>query len=114
MKPPSVRSRIRNGALLMLVLALALGTLAVPTIHRLGHAINRTLYRNYLSIEAAEQMHSALYAIQLAQYEGNLKLVLPPNQDRFDHWLNLELGDITEPGEGALANDIKRGSAAFF
>jgi two-component system, NtrC family, sensor histidine kinase KinB len=114
MKPPSVRSRIRNGALLMLVLVLAIGALAVPTIHRLGHAINRTLYRNYLSIEAAEQMHSALYAIQLAQYAGNLKLVLPPNQDRFNHWLEVELGNITEVGEGPLAESIKRDSHAFF
>ena len=114
MKPPSVRSRIRNGALLMLVLVLAIGTLAIPNIHRLGYAINRTLYRNYLSIEAAEQMHSALYAIQLAQYEGNLKLVLPPNHDRFEHWLGVELGNITEVGEGPLADSIKRGSNAFF
>jgi two-component system, NtrC family, sensor histidine kinase KinB len=103
MKPPSVRSRIRNGALLMLVLVLAI-----------GHAINRTLYRNYLSIEAAEQMHSALYAIQLAQYAGNLKLVLPPNKDRFNHWLDVELGNITEVGEGPLAESIKRDSHAFF
>src|ERR1700722_512036 len=114
MKPPSVRSRIRNGALLMLVLVLAIDALAVPTIHRLGHAINRTLYRNYLSIEAAEQMHSALYAIQLAQYAGNLKLVLPPNKDRFNHWLEVELGNITEVGEGPLAESIKRDSHAFF
>ncbi|HEX4209134.1 MAG TPA: PAS domain-containing protein, partial [Candidatus Binataceae bacterium] len=114
MKPPSLRSRIRNGALMMLVLVLALGALSVPTIHRLGYAINRTLYQNYLSIEAAEQMHSALYAIQLAQYQGNLTSVLPPNKNRFDHWLDVELGNITEYGEGPLANDIKRGSDVFF
>jgi NtrC-family two-component system sensor histidine kinase KinB len=114
MKPPSLRSRIRNGALMMLVLVLALGALSVPTIHRLGYAINRTLYRNYLSIEAAEQMHSALYAIQLAQFQGNLAAIIPPNKDRFEHWLDVELGNITEPGEGPLANSIKHNSNAFF
>ena len=114
MKPPSLRSRIRNGALMMLVLVLALGTLAIPNIHRLGHAINRTLYRNYLSIEAAEEMHSALYAVQLAVFQGNLAAVLPPSKGRFERWLNVELGNITEPGEGPLANDIKRRSDALF
>ncbi|MGA2409172.1 MAG: hypothetical protein ABSG46_02145, partial [Candidatus Binataceae bacterium] len=90
MKPPSLRSRIRNGTLLMLVIVIAIAALAVPTVHRLGYAIRRTLYRNYLSIAAAEQMHSALYAIQLGLYEDSLNAVLPPNRDRFTHWLNLE------------------------
>jgi two-component system, NtrC family, sensor histidine kinase KinB len=114
MTPPSLRSRIRNGTLLMLLLVLGLGVLAVPTVHRLGYAIRRTLYRNYLSIAAATQMHSALYDIQLAQFQGTLPAVLPPSRDRFEHWLNIELNNITEPGEGPLANDIKRRSDAFF
>jgi NtrC-family two-component system sensor histidine kinase KinB len=114
MTPPSLRSRIRNGALLMLLLMLALGAFAVPTIHRLGYAIRRTLYRNYLSIVAADEMHTSLYNIQLAQFQGTLPAVLPPNHDRFEHWLNVELDNITEPGEGALANEIKRRSDAFF
>ena len=114
MTPPSLRSRIRNGTLLMLILVLALGALAVPTVHRLGYAIRRTLYRNYLSIAAAGQMHSALYAIQLARFQGTLPAVLPPSHDRFEHWLGIELNNITEPGEGALAGDIKRRSDAFF
>src|ERR1700761_369915 len=107
MTPPSLRSRIRNGALLMLLLMLGLGAVTVPTIHRLGYAMRRTLYRNYLSIIAADEMHASLYNIQLAQFQGTLPAVLPANQDRFEHWLNVELNNITEPGEGPLANDIK-------
>ena len=65
-----VRGRIRNGTLLMLVLTLTIVAFAVPTVHRLGGSIRETLYRNYVSIEAAQHMHAALYAVELAQSAG--------------------------------------------
>lgn len=114
MRPPTLRTRIRNGTLLMLLLAVLLGAFAVPTVHRLGGAIRATLYRNYLSIEAAQHMHSALYAAQLAQIAGTLDRTLPASHETFDHWIGVELGDITENGEAALAADIQqRGSRLF-
>jgi hypothetical protein len=70
MSPRSLRTRIRNGILLMLAIVLVVGTFAVPTVHRLGGAIRETLYRNYTSIEAGQHMHAALYKIQLAQAKG--------------------------------------------
>ena len=53
MTPPPLRMRIRNGTLVMLVLTLMIGAFAVPRIHELGDSIRETLYRNYISIEAA-------------------------------------------------------------
>jgi NtrC-family two-component system sensor histidine kinase KinB len=114
MTPPSLRSRIRNGTLLMLAIALALGIFAVPTVHRLGGAIRETLYRNYLSIEASQHMHAALYNVQLAQANGTLPAVLAPNRELFMHWINVELGDITEVGEADLAADIQRRGQRIF
>jgi two-component system, NtrC family, sensor histidine kinase KinB len=114
MRPPSLRARVRNGTLLMLAIALAFGALAVATVHRLGGAIRETLYRNYVSIEASQHMHEALYAVQLAQLNGTLPAVLEANRDRFTRWINVELGDITEVGEADLASDIqRRGSRTF-
>jgi two-component system, NtrC family, sensor histidine kinase KinB len=114
MTPPSLRTRIRNGTLLMLAIALALGGFAVPTVHRLGGAIRETLYRNYTSIEASQHMHAALYEVQLAHSNGTLAAVLAPNHDLFTHWINVELGDITEVGEVELATDIQsRGQRIF-
>src|SRR5215467_5378889 len=107
MTPPSLRSRIRNGTLLMLAMALALGVLAIPTVHRLGGAIRETLYRNYASIEASQHMHEALYSVQLARAEDTLAAALPPNRDLFTHWIGIELNDITEAGEAELATDIQ-------
>ena len=60
MKVSPLSSRIRNGTLLMLAIALVLGIIALPKVYRLGGAIRTTLYRNYISIEAAQHMHAAL------------------------------------------------------
>jgi two-component system, NtrC family, sensor histidine kinase KinB len=114
MSPPSLRTRIRNGVLLMLAMALALGALAVPTVHRLGRAIRETLYRNYTSIEASQHMHAALYNLQLAEANGTLNTALGPDREIFTHWINIELNDITEVGEAELASDIERRGRRIF
>ena len=72
MNPPSLRNSIRNGSLVMLGVALVLGGLALPGIHRLGGAIRETLHRNYVSIEAAQHMQQALWSLQIAGREGTL------------------------------------------
>lgn len=114
MTPPSLRSRIRNGTLLMLAIALVLGIVAIPAVHRLGNAIRETLYRNYTSIEASQYMHAALYNVRLAQANGTLAAALAPNRGLFTHWINVELNDITEVGEAELAADIQRRGDRIF
>jgi two-component system, NtrC family, sensor histidine kinase KinB len=114
MSPLSLRTRIRNGVLLMLAMALALGALAVPTVHRLGRAVRETLYRNYVSIEASQHMHAALYNLQLAQANSTLNTALRPDREIFTHWINIELNDITEVGEAELASDIERRGRRIF
>lgn len=114
MKPPSLRNRIRNGSLAMLAVALVLGGLALPGIQRLGGAIRATLHRNYVSIEAAQHMHHALWTVQLAERDGTLSKVLSPSWEEFSHWIDVEKHDITEPGEDQLAADIdQRGRKLF-
>ncbi len=114
MSPPSLRKRIRNGTLAMLAIAVALGALALPEVHRLGSAIRETLYRNYLSIEASQHMQAALWRTQLALHDGRLGAVLPTARDEFTHWIGAELGDLTEPGEDLLAHDIEHRGRALF
>jgi len=114
MNPPSVRSRIRNGTLAMLLITLVLGIMGLPEVHRLGGSIRETLYRNYLSIEAAQHMHVALWRLELAMREGRVAAVLPTSRDEFAHWIDVEEHDITEVGEAALAKDIDdRGRRLF-
>ena len=98
----------------MLAVALVLGGLALPGIHRLGGAIRETLHRNYVSIEAAQHMHRALWALQLAEYDGTLSRALKPDWEEFAHWIDVEEHDITETGEDQLARDIdQRGRKLF-
>jgi NtrC-family two-component system sensor histidine kinase KinB len=111
---PSLRSRIRNGTLLMLAFALILGSLAEPSIRRLGSAISDTLYRNYLSIEAAGHMQAALYSAELDGYGGSKRAALSSDHEEFTHWINFELGNITEIGEAALAGEIQARGAQLF
>jgi len=106
MTPPKLRTRIRNGALAMLAVALSLGLLALPGVHQLGGAIRQTLYRNYLSIEAAQHMSAALWRLQLALRDGTVSATLPGSRDEFAHWIAIERHDVTEDGEDALARQI--------
>jgi len=114
MHPRSLRNQIRNGALAMLLVALVFGALALPEVHWLGGSMRQTLYRNYISIEAARHMRAALWNLELAARDGKAAQVLPQSRDQFMHWIEVEEGDITEVGEGPLAHDIhERGRRLF-
>jgi hypothetical protein len=45
----------------MLFLTLTIGAFALPRIHELGGSIREALYRNYISIDAAQYLHAPLY-----------------------------------------------------
>jgi NtrC-family two-component system sensor histidine kinase KinB len=114
MSAPSLQRRIRNGTLLMLALVVLLGLYTLPRVYALGGAIRATLYRNYISIEAAQNMHSALNTLQVAEHDGKGKDVLPSARHNFLQWSDVENHDFTEVGEPELAADIlKRGNQLF-
>ena len=114
MNAPSLQRRIRNGTLLMLALVVLLGLYTLPRVYALGGAIRATLYRNYVSIEAAQNMHAALNALQVAEHDGKAKDVLPGARHDFLQWIDVENHDFTEVGEPELAADItRRGNQLF-
>jgi NtrC-family two-component system sensor histidine kinase KinB len=114
MNAPSLQRRIRNGTLLMLALVVLLGLYTLPRVYALGGAIRATLYRNYVSIEAAQNMHTALNTLQVAEHDGKAKDVLPAARHNFLQWNDVENHDFTEVGEPELAADIlKRGNQLF-
>ncbi|HUY18893.1 MAG TPA: ATP-binding protein [Candidatus Binataceae bacterium] len=114
MQPPPLRSRIRNGTLAMLVIALVLGALALPEVHKLGGGIRDTLYRNYVSIDASQHIHAVLWNLQIAARAGQGAAVVPRSRAQFNHWIRVEEADITEVGENALAHDIDRRGQKLF
>ena len=110
----SLRSRIRNGTLLLLALVIAFGAYALPRLSSLGGAIRETLYRNYISIEAGQNMHAALRTLELAERDGKAREVLPSARDNFMHWMDIEKHDFTEVGEPQLAADLERRARSLF
>ena len=114
MSPPSLRTRIRNGTLIMLALVMLLGAYTLPRLYSLGGAIRNTLYRNYVSIDAAQHMHAALTRLQLAERDSQGRAELPDAQKEFMQYMDIENHDYTEIGEPELAHEIQsRGEALF-
>jgi two-component system, NtrC family, sensor histidine kinase KinB len=114
MNAPSMQRQIRNGTLLMLALVVLLGLYTLPRVYALGGAIRATLYRNYVSIEAAQNMHSALTTLQVAEHDGKAKDVLPAARHNFLQWNDVENHDFTEVGEPELAADITQRANKLF
>jgi len=114
MSPPSLRNRIRNGGLVMLAIGLVLCALASLEIHQLGSAIRDSLYRNYVSIDAAQHMHAALWPVTLALRDGDAARILPKSRDEFTRYIDLERHHLTESGEAELATDIARRASQLF
>ncbi len=114
MSAPSLQRRIRNGTLLMLALVILLGLFTLPRLYALGGAIRATLYRNYVSIEAAQHMHAALTTLEVAEHDGRGKQVLPDARATFTRWIDVEYHDFTEIGEPELAADISSRATKLF
>lgn len=114
MSAPSLQSRIRDGTLLMLALVVGLGIFTLPRLYALGGAIRQTLYRNYVSIEAAQHMHATLAPLQIAEHAGNGAAVLPETRRTFIYWSDVEDRNYTEQGEPALASDLRQRGLKLF
>ena len=74
----------------------------------------QTLYRNYVSIEAAQHHARGAAGLQLAERDGRARDALPARAPTFMHWMDIEDHDFTEAGEPELAHDIEgRGRRLF-
>jgi NtrC-family two-component system sensor histidine kinase KinB len=103
----SLRTRIRGGALGVLVLAVALGLYAMPRILELGRAVRAVLRENYISIQAGQHMHAALRRLQVAELHGDARPALASSRDEFMRWMDVENRNITEVGEAELAHVLE-------
>ncbi|HEY6394489.1 MAG TPA: ATP-binding protein [Candidatus Binataceae bacterium] len=114
MSAPTLRNRVRNGTLVLLALVVMLGAYTLPRIYRLGGAIRQTLYRNYVSIEAAQQMQAALRVLQVAGRDGKALQALPKSREQFIRGMDTENHDFTEIGEPELAHQIEAKGVRLF
>src|SRR5271170_1767831 len=107
MSTPSLRTRIRNVSLVLVILVIGLGVYALPRVYQLGTSIRATLHRNYISIEAAQHLHDTLRVLQLAERDGHAREAAAGARNTFAYWMDVEDHDFTELGEPELAHDIE-------
>jgi len=108
-----MRKRILIGLLPLLILLVAIGVYAIVLFAQFGGAIDTILHENYDSVvacqnmkESAERMDSAL-AFTLAGQWDMSRTMYAENLPVFEQNLDKELHNITLPGEGDLAFQVR-------
>src|SRR5450432_913721 len=110
-----LRNRILLGVAPLIILLMLTGGYAVWLLVRLGGAVDTTLRENYLSIASMREVSESVSAIELdlaLQRAGSI-MAEQARQNLAAHAaaarraVETELGNITEPGEAELAQQLK-------
>jgi NtrC-family two-component system sensor histidine kinase KinB len=109
-----MKKRIFFGLASIFVLIVAMGVYAVVLFAKLGSRVDVILRENFRSVlagqqmkEAAERMDSGLFFSLVGEEERGRDLYTR-NLPVFKEALKTELGNITLPGEGELADELRR------
>lgn len=110
----SLRQKLALGFGGLLVIIAAIGIHNITRITALGQSIDVILRENYRSVVACQEMKEALermdsgavFVLLGAEEKGNDQIA--QNEARFEKALQVELGNITLPGEGDKAERLKR------
>ncbi len=110
----SLRQKLALGFGGLLVIIAAIGIHNISRITALGQSIDVILRENYRSVVACQEMKEALermdsgavFVLLGAEQKGNDQIAL--SEARFEKALQVELGNITLPGEGEKAERLKQ------
>jgi two-component system, NtrC family, sensor histidine kinase KinB len=107
----NLRQKLSIGFGGLLVILVLIGSQGIYLVSDLGQSIDVILRENYSSViacqdmkEALERMDSGALFCLLSYVEGND--IIRKNQMKFEKALNIELNNITVPGEGEKAQRI--------
>jgi NtrC-family two-component system sensor histidine kinase KinB len=109
----SVRSALLASFLVFVAALLVLGGWSAWRLHDLGGASRRIIADNYVSVVAAQQMKESLERqdsaalFTLIGQPGRAQVQLREHRARFDAALERARGNITEPGEREVVDDIR-------
>jgi NtrC-family two-component system sensor histidine kinase KinB len=110
----TLRARLLLAQLPLVVAVLVVGALALQTLRSLGTASQNILTANYRSVlaaqrmkEAAERIDSAVLFI-VAGHAEKAAAQIAHNRGAFESELQVEEGNITEPGEKEAAAELRR------
>jgi signal transduction histidine kinase len=93
-----IKTKIALGLLFIFILIVVNGGMGYYYLNRLASASDAIIRDNYLSVQYCRQMSEAL-----DRYDRDH----PSSLDRFENQLREEEKDITEPGEGELAGELR-------
>ena len=110
----SLRQKLALGFGGLLIIIAAIGIHNITRITALGQSIDVILRENYRSVVACQEMKEALermdsgavFVLLGAEQKGNEQIA--QNEARFVKALQVELGNITLPGEGEKAERLKQ------
>ncbi|MCP2502158.1 MAG: ATP-binding protein [Deltaproteobacteria bacterium] len=110
----SLRQKLALGFGGLLVIIAAIGIHNISRITALGQSIDVILRENYRSVVACQEMKEALermdsgavFVLLGAEQKGNDQIA--QSEARFEKALQVELGNITLPGEGEKAERLKQ------
>jgi signal transduction histidine kinase/HAMP domain-containing protein len=110
----SLRQKLALGFGGLLLIIAVIGVHNISRIAALGESIDVILRENYRSVVACQEMKEALdrmdsgavFVLLGAEQKGNDQIA--QNETRFEKALQVELGNITLPGEGQKAEHLKQ------
>ncbi|WP_222940455.1 ATP-binding protein [Hymenobacter sp. BT491] len=102
----SLKSKITNGFLAMLLLLVALGGYAFYTVQRLDRSARTVLQANFYTVQLGQQMLRALDQMERPSSVATGLRVFRQNLTR-------EAGNITEPGEKELVDSLAQNLADY-
>jgi signal transduction histidine kinase len=114
-----LRTKLVLGFIGLLAILIAVGVTSISLLSDLGGSIDVILRENYKSVIACDRMKEALERLDsaalfaLAGELGQGSALAAENRPRFEAALQTELGNITEPGEGAKAALLRQLYAAY-
>lgn len=109
----SIRQKLILGFSSLFAVIMVIGALNISQVHRLGQAIDIVFKENYRSVIACQDMKESLERIDSGLlYTFNEKedlgiQLINENITKFNLSINLEINNITLPGEGEKAQGIK-------
>jgi PAS domain S-box-containing protein len=115
----SLRARLLAASAPLTAAVALLGWFAVSTVSDLGRTSERILWENFRSVQAIQGMREALERLDSAallagagRAEGK-RVETAPHVARFERELEVEEGNITEPGEAELAHALREEWSAY-
>lgn len=115
----SLRKKLAFSYGLLIVFTLAVSAWGIYHLVHLGRAVDVILVNNYKSILAAENMKEALERIDssamffVASHADKARQQFAHNEKRFAEELQVAAGNVTEPGEAPIVDDISTQYALY-